>query len=135
MRTSTTRSWLGIACACALLATACTNRNTWRPTIDPYNNPASERLSVDEAQCRQIANEAAGGAGSGAAKGGAMSALLGAATGAAMGAIWGDPGGGAAAGAAFGAAGGGARGGMSSDAHFKQVFSNCMRGRGHNVLD
>jgi hypothetical protein len=135
MRTFRTGPLLAVVCVSVLLAAGCTNRNTWRPTIDPYNNPNAERLSIDEAQCRQIANQAAGSAGGAAAGGSVMAGLLGAATGAAMGAIWGDPGRGAAAGAAFGAASGGARGGMSSDAHFKQVFSNCLRSRGHNVLD
>ncbi|MDJ0786354.1 MAG: hypothetical protein QNK05_06070 [Myxococcota bacterium] len=113
----------------------CTNRNTWKPTIDPYNNPNAARLSADEAQCRQIANEAAGGKGGSAAARGVMSGLLGAATGAAIGAIFGDAGQGAASGAIAGTVSGGVGGAASSDAHFKRVFSNCLRNRGHNVLD
>ncbi len=119
----------------AVATGACTNRNTWRPTIDPYNDPNAERLGIDEAQCRQLANQGAGGTGSEAAKQGVTSGLLGAATGAAIGAIFGDAGAGAATGAAAGVFGGSARGAGQSDADFKRMFSNCMRQRGHNVLN
>ena len=61
--------------------------------------------------------------------------LAGAAGGAALGAIMGDPGKGAAIGAATGGIGGGAYTGVSADQKFKQAFNNCMRSRGHNVVN
>lgn len=135
MRRALIRRLLALACLAVLLVAGCTSRNTWRPTIDPYNDPAAERLGIDEAECRQIANQAAGGKAEEGAKRGALSGLFSAAMGAAVGAIWGSAGRGAATGAVVGAMSGGVGGAASSDAHFRQIFSNCMRGRGHNVLD
>jgi uncharacterized protein YcfJ len=131
------RAVVGIVAAVLALSigSGCVNQNTWRPTVDPYNDPNSERLGIDEAQCRQIAQQSAGGTAQETGKGAAMGGLFGAALGAAIGAAAGNPGEGAAIGAAAGGFGGGARGASKSGDQFKQVFVNCMRGRGHNVLD
>ena len=77
----------------------------------------------------------AGGLGAETLKGAGAGALVGAAGGAALGAVVGDPATGAAIGAAAGGIGGGAWQGVNSDAQFKQSFINCMRGRGHNVVN
>lgn len=135
MRRTRSARLLVLACLVPLLVTGCTNRNTWRPTIDPYNNPSAQQVGVDEAQCRQIANQAAGSKAGEGAKRGALAGLFSAAMGAAVGAIWGSAGRGAATGAVVGSMSGGVSGAASADAHFKRIFSNCMRGRGHNVLD
>lgn len=119
----------------ALCLAACVNQNTWRPAVDPYNDPRAERLGVDEAQCRQIAIDASGGSLQSAGKGAVAGGLIGAAAGAALGAIAGAPGEGAALGATLGGFGGGAGQAGESQDRFKRVFSNCMRERGHRVLD
>ncbi len=113
----------------------CVNQNTWTPSVDPYNDPNAARLGVDEAQCRQIAQQASGGSLQQTGKGALVGGLLGAAAGAAIGAAAGDPGMGAAVGAAAGGLGGGAYQGTKSNQSFEQVFKNCLRGRGHNVLN
>ena len=123
------------ALVCALALAGCVNQNTWTPAVDPYNDPNAARLGVDEAQCRQIAQKASGGAMQSTGKGTIIGGLLGAAAGAAIGAAAGDPGMGAAVGAAAGGFGGGAYGSAKSGQSFEQVFKNCLRERGHTVLD
>jgi uncharacterized membrane protein len=107
----------------------------YRPTVDPYNDPKPERIARDEHECRQLAKEASGGTAKEAVVGGAVGGLLGAASGAAIGAAFGSPGTGAAAGAAAGGLGGGTYKGLSAEERFKRAFQNCMRNRGHNVID
>jgi outer membrane lipoprotein SlyB len=127
------KSWLVVV---ALIAMAgCVNQNTWTPAVDPYNDPNAARLGIDEAQCRQIAQRASGGSLHQTGKGALVGGLLGAAAGAAIGAAAGDPGMGAAIGAASGGFGGGAYEGAKSGQSFQQVFSNCLRERGHKVLN
>ena len=124
------------AVAVATLALAgCVNQNTWTPTVDPYTDKNAARLGVDEAQCRQIAQQSSGGSLHETGKGALIGGLLGAAAGAAIGAAAGDPGMGAAIGAAAGGFGGGAYQGTKSNQGFQQVFTNCMRERGHTVLN
>jgi outer membrane lipoprotein SlyB len=120
----------------AVIALAgCVNQNTWSPTVDPYTDPNAARLGIDEAQCRQIANQSAGSSLHQTGKGALLGGLLGAAAGAAIGAAAHDPGMGAAIGAAAGGFGGGAYEGTKSNQSFQQVFTNCMRERGHTVLN
>lgn len=88
----------------------------------------------DAVECQQIARNNASTA-TEAVKGGLVGGLVGAAGGAALGAILGDPGKGAAIGAATGGIGGGSYSGISADQQYKRIYSNCMRQRGHNVLD
>ena len=90
--------------------------------------------SQDGAECREMAKNAAN-IGTEALKSGAVGGLLGAAGGAALGAALGNAGTGAALGAAAGGIGGGAYTGLSADQEFKRIYKNCMRNRGHNVLD
>jgi hypothetical protein len=104
----------------ALGVVGCVNQNTWRPTVDPYNDPNS-------ASSGNVAGETA--------KGTAIGAGVGAAAGAIIGAIAGVPGTGAAIGAAAGGTAGGGYKAVESSDQFKTVFKNCMRERGHNVLD
>lgn len=120
----------------AVLALAgCVNQNTWTPTVDPYTDPNAARLGTDEAQCRQIATQASGGSLEQTGKGVLIGGLLGAAAGAAIGAAVGDPGAGAAIGAAAGGFGGGGYEASKSSQSFQQVFENCLRERGHRVLN
>jgi hypothetical protein len=91
-----------------------------------------EQYQADLAACRQLAEqrspyqEGAVGALGGAA--------LGAAGGAILGAFTGKPGTGAALGAAMGGLGGAAYGGVGGVQSQEQIVSNCMRGRGYNVV-
>jgi uncharacterized protein YcfJ len=119
----------------ALVLAGCVNQNTWAPTVDPYTDPNAARLGVDEAQCRQIAQQASGGSLQSTGKGAIIGGLLGAAAGAAIGAAVHDPGAGAAIGAAVGGFGGGGYEASKSSQSFQQVFSNCLRERGHTVLN
>jgi len=113
----------------------CVNQNTWSPTVDPYTDPNAARLGTDEAQCRQIATKSSGGSLEQTGKGAILGGLLGAAAGAAIGAAAGNAGMGAAIGAATGGFGGGAYEGAKTSQSFQQVFTNCMRERGHTVLN
>ena len=119
----------------ALAVAGCASQGGYRPTVDTYGDPNAERLSQDEAECRQLALQASGGTVKETAKGTLVGGLLGAAGGAAIGAATGNPGKGAAIGAAAGGIGGGAYKGISAEGDFKQAFRNCMRNRGHNVID
>ena len=123
------------AAACALALAGCVNQNSWTPTVDTYGDPNAWRLSQDEAQCRQLAMQSSGGSVKKTAEGVGIGGLLGAAAGAAIGAAAGSPGMGAAIGAAAGGFGGGAYEGLDTNADFKSAFDQCLRQRGHQVLN
>jgi outer membrane lipoprotein SlyB len=125
---------LALSMGLALTLLGCVNENTWTPPVDPYTDPRAASLSRDEAQCRQIAMQASGGTGRETAKGAVLGGLGGAAAGAAIGAAAGDAGMGAAVGAAALGIGAAAFEGYQSDKQFQQVFTNCLRERGHTVL-
>ena len=127
------KTWSVLVATLALAG--CVNQNTWSPTVDPYTDPNAARLGTDEAQCRQIATQSSGGSLQQTGKGAILGGLLGAAAGAAIGAAAHDPGMGAAIGAAAGGFGGGAYEGTKSNQGFQQVFTNCLRERGHKVLN
>jgi uncharacterized protein YcfJ len=120
-----------------ILLIGCSAQSTgWRPTIDTYGDPRAEYISQDERECQYLASQSAGGSTAGeTAKGAGGGALGGAALGSIIGAIAGNAGAGAAIGAATGAFGGGAYRGLSSNEQYKSAFRNCMRNRGHRVLD
>ena len=118
-----------------LLFSACSTHTGWTPTVDPYGNPNSYRLDQDMAECRQLALRAAGEPVTETAKGIGVGGLVGAAAGAALGAATGDPGKGAAIGAVVGGFGGGIHQGYQSDDQFERAYINCLRHRGHYVLN
>lgn len=118
-----------------IVLSGCASQSGWTPTIDTYGDPRAQYLTQDQNECRAIAQRASGYTPQEVAKGAVVGGLLGAAAGAAIGAALGNPGKGAAVGAATGGFGGGTRQGMEAEARYKQVFRNCMRNRGHNVLD
>lgn len=129
------------AVALPLLLTACAetggmqNIGAPRAAVDPHNDPNAYRLQQDEYECRQIADQGSGGTLMQGAKGAAIGGLVGAAGGAALGAIAGDAGKGAAIGAAVGGIGAGAQQGYSAQSDKNRIYKNCLRNRGHNVLD
>ncbi|HYE36564.1 glycine zipper family protein [Methylocaldum sp.] len=120
---------------CTVFAlSGCATYTGWEPVVDTYNDPNAYRLQQDQAECKMLARQA-GSTGTEAAKGVAAGALLGAAAGAAIGAVAGNPGGGAAVGAAAGGIGGGAHTGVSGDDQYKRAYINCLRNRGHRVVN
>jgi uncharacterized protein YcfJ len=112
----------------------CATYGGWQPVVDSRSDPNAAMIPQDTEECKMIARQA-GSTGTDTAKGVAAGGLLGAAAGAAIGAVTGNPGSGAAIGAAAGGIGGGAHQGISSDEQYKRAFINCMRGRGHNVIN
>lgn len=116
------------------LVAGCASYSNWQPVADPSNDRNAANLGRDTEECRQLASQA-GQTGTEAAKGVAVGGLLGAAAGAAIGAVAGNPGAGAAVGAAAGGIGGGATTGISADDEYKRAYINCMRGRGHNIIN
>jgi len=127
---------LALALLSMLAVAGCAEYGGYRPTVDTYNDPNAANLSRDEADCRQLAQQASGGTARQAATGGLVGGLIGAASGAAIGAGagGGNAGKGAAIGAAAGGLGGGTYKGVSADEDYKSAYRNCMRGRGHNVV-
>jgi outer membrane lipoprotein SlyB len=124
----------------ALLLSSCATQSGWTPTIDTFDNENAYRLEQDLEDCRQLAERASEGTGAvqKTASSTFIGGLVGALSGAVLGAISGDAGRGAAYGAASGAIGGGIREGLSgssSESEFKRAYSNCIRNRGHHVVN
>jgi hypothetical protein len=118
---------------CLLAAAAAAQ--SWTPTVDTVGNDRAQFLSRDMVECRSMAQQASG-SGVGRAAGGAVrGGAVGAAGGAAMGAVLGNAGRGAALGAIAGGVTRGSQQASASEAEFRRAFSNCLRGRGHNVLN
>lgn len=120
--------------ASAIVANGCATYSGWQPTVDPYGDRNPAMIPQDTEQCKALAQQA-GSVGSETAKGAAAGALIGAAGGAALGAIYGNPATGAATGAAIGGIGGATKQGVEGDDNYKRAFINCMRNRGHNVVN
>lgn len=116
------------------LFSGCASYSNWQPVADPANDRNAANIGRDTQECRQLASQA-GAVGTETAKGVATGGLLGAAAGAAIGAVAGNPGAGAAIGAAAGGIGGGTSTGVDADNEFKRAYINCMRGRGHNIIN
>ncbi len=119
-----------------VLLIGCAQSSGWTPTVDTYGDPRAQYITQDERECKYLATQAADGSTTGqTARGAGEGAIGGAALGAIIGAIAGNAGAGAAIGAASGAFAGGAYRGISSDDKYKNAYANCMRNRGHNVID
>ena len=119
----------------SLLLSACASQTGWTPTVDAYNDPNANRLNQDMAQCQQLASQASGGTAKESAIGGGVGALIGAAGGAALGAALGNAGTGAALGAAAGGIGGASKQGLQAEDQYKHAYNNCLRQRGHKVVN
>lgn len=131
----TRTAWaLGFVMA-TMSACATHSQGTWRPTVDTYGSSQAQFLSRDMEECRSLAMNASGSTTEQAARGAVGGALLGAAAGTAIGAATGNIGRGAAIGATAGAVGGGTSRGAQSTADFQRAFSNCLRSRGHTVIN
>ncbi len=125
----------GIIFISSILISGCYSQGGWTPTVDSYNDPNAYRINQDMAECKDLATHASGGTAKETAIGAGVGGLIGAAGGAALGAIAGSPGTGAAIGAAAGGIGGGAKQGFESEAQYKRSYSNCMRNRGHHIVN
>lgn len=119
----------------ASLVSACATQGGWSPTVDPYGDPNAYRLNQDMAECRQLALRASGNTAVETAKGAAIGGAIGAASGAALGAISGDAGTGAAIGATVGGFGGATKQGFEAEGQYKRSYINCLRHRGHYVIN
>ncbi len=134
------RLFVSVLCALAIAGCTTTSQTQWSPTVDTYGNSRAQYLTRDTEECRALAMQASGPTNQQAAQAAVMQGLLGAAAGAAVGAVvnrdnWRGARRGAAVGGAVGAIAGGMRTANESDAEFRRTFSNCMRRRGHNVLN
>lgn len=119
-----------------LLLAGCASQRGWTPAVDPYGDTRAEFILQDKAECRELALQASQGGGAARGAGGAVGgAALGATAGALLGALSGAPGKGAATGAAIGGIGGAVLQGPEAEDQYKRVFTNCMRNRGHRVLN
>ncbi len=108
---------------------------TWTPTVDTYGSSRAQYVSRDLEQCRTLAEQAGGDRIGQGARGAVSGGLVGAAGGAAIGAALGNAGRGAAVGGVAGGVGRGVRRSQQSEGAFRQAFTNCMRQRGHRVLN
>ena len=119
----------------AFIFTGCASESGWRPTVDPHGDPHAEAIEYDQRECENLAHQSSGGTASSAGKGALVGGLIGAAGGAAIGAAFGSPGTGAMVGAAAGGIGGASQQGIGAEDQYKRSYVNCMRNRGHNVID
>ena len=115
--------------------TGCVTQQPWTPTVDTFGSSQSQYVHRDMEQCRQLAFQVSGSTPNNAARGALTGGLVGAAGGAALGAALGNAGRGAAVGAAAGGIGLGAARASQSEQTFPQADVNCMRQRGHNVVN
>ena len=118
----------------ATTLSGCATYTGWQPTVDAYRDPNAASIPQDMEECKMLAKQA-GGVGMETAKGAVAGGLMGAAAGAAIGAMTGSAGRGVALGAAAGGIGGAAQTGVSGDEQFKRAYINCMRDRGHKVIN
>ncbi len=119
----------------AVIMTGCASKGDWSPTIDPYGDANAANIGRDKVECRQLAKSAAGDTATETGKGALVGGAIGAAAGAVLGAAVGSPGKGAMIGAAAGGMGGAAKQGFGAEGDYKQSFINCMRNRGHSVIN
>ncbi len=111
-----------------------TSVSGYQPVVDIQSSPAVKQRSYsqDLNECQMLAQQRSPyEQGAKSALGGAA---VGAATGAIIGAFTGNPGAGAALGAGVGGVGGAAVGGYQGVDSQESIVTNCLRGRGWNVL-
>ncbi len=113
----------------------CASQSGWQPVVDPYNDPRAAYINQDLMECKILAQKVSGYTPEEAVKGALIGGAVGAAAGAAIGAAVGSPGKGAAIGAATGGISSGTYKGLSAEEAYKRAYINCMKNRGHNVLN
>jgi outer membrane lipoprotein SlyB len=116
-----------------LFLSGCASITNYKPIVDTYDDPRASFLVQDTQECEQIAKQVS--VEKDVLSYGATGALVGGAGGAAYGALFGNPAIGAAAGAIGSSIASATYGGFQADERYKRVYRNCLRGRGHKVLD
>ena len=133
--------FLSLSTALMIVSGCATSSQTqWTPTVDTYGNSRAQYLTRDTEECRSLAMRASGSTREQATQAAVSRGLVGAASGAAVGAVvnrdsWRGARQGAAIGAAAGALSGGYSAAAETDAQFRRAFENCMRQRGHTVIN
>jgi len=113
----------------------CAGVSRWEPVLNTKVDKNAASAEQDVAECRVLADQAAGWLVEGA-EGALVGAAGGAAEGAVIGAlVSGGAGPAAAAGAPIGAIAGLWYSGYNADLTFKRAFSNCLYQRGHFPID
>lgn len=113
----------------------CAGVSKWEPVLNTKVDKNASTAEIDVAECRVLADQAAGWLVEGA-EGTLVSAAGGAAEGAVIGAlVGGGAGPAAAAGAPIGAIAGLWYSGYESDLTFKRSYSNCLYQRGHYPIN
>jgi len=110
----------------------CTSNSAWKPIVDPYNDPNATRIAQDEQECAVLAKQA--GDPEASSSDSAVTGGLARVAGAAVSAVVGNP----VAGAVIGAASGGVGAAVSkpgAEMDYRNALSNCMRQRGHKVIN
>lgn len=130
-RTLMASATVAVLCAASL----CAAQSSWSPTVDTFGSSRAQYVNRDMEECRMLASQVGGGSVGRGARGAVTGGLVGAAGGAAVGAALGNAGRGAAVGAAAGGIGRGVQQASQSEQEFRRAFSNCMRQRGHRVLN
>ena len=114
--------------AVALTMTACASAPQYRPVVD--HGVSTGDYETDLAECRELAQSSRASSGKGAVGGAIAGALLGAMMGRAAG-LSGDY---TQRVAAVGAVQGGVAGGAATHGKQTEIVSNCIAGRGWNVV-
>jgi len=118
-----------------MLLAGCATQQPWRPTVDTYGSSQAQYVHRDMEECRQLALQVSGDTGRQAATGAVTGGLVGAAAGAAIGSAFGSAGRGAMVGGAVGGIGRGVQQASRAESSFQQAYVNCMRQRGHRVIN
>jgi len=126
---------LAVAVQLLVSVTSASAQSNWTPAVDTFGSSRAQYLARDQWECRELAMQTSGTRTGAATRGAVRGGAVGAAGGAALGAAFGNAGRGAAVGAAAGGIGRGVQQSNAAEAEFRRVFSNCLRSRGHNVLN
>jgi len=127
------KKYLATTLVLSALATGCASMSGWRPVVDPRMDQHPETAQRDMLECKALADQASDITKE-VAMGAGVGAVTGAATGAAVGAIAGSAATGAAGGAIL-AVPAGLWKGYEANEDFKRAFKNCMRQRGHTLVN
>jgi len=117
-----------------LIFSGCAAHSGYRPTVDPYGDPRADRIGQDLYECDGLAYQASR-VGEESVRGAIVGGGLGMIGGAILGGFSGRPVQGAMFGATVGGFTGGVSQGVNADQRFINAYRNCMRNRGHNVID
>jgi outer membrane lipoprotein SlyB len=126
---------LAVVTALAVLLAGCATQQPWTPTVDTYGSSRAQYVNRDMEECRRLAHQTSGDAGTAGMQGAVTGGLIGAAAGAAIGAAFGNAGRGAAVGGVGGALTQGAGRARQSEQQYQRAYVNCMRQRGHRVIN